>query len=124
MAIVEVDGVDSRIILADSANRRCPTWAPDGRRFVVSANSPSHSDLIEASIQGGATKLLLTSATPPFRLIPSGHPTAGQSFIPWDTVDSRISPAARSRDPDGSAYPSISQPELHGAWPAGTGMNN
>ena len=61
VAIVEVDGADTRMILADSANHRCPTWAPDGKRFVVSANTSQQSALVEVSIHGETTKVLVAS---------------------------------------------------------------
>jgi Tol biopolymer transport system component len=61
VVLVEVDGSGTQVVLADTANHRCPTWAPDGQRFVVGANTSRQSSLIEASIHGQITKVLLSS---------------------------------------------------------------
>jgi Tol biopolymer transport system component len=61
VVLVEVDGSGTQLVLADSANHRCPTWAPDGKRFVVSANTSQRSVLIESSLRGQATKDLVAS---------------------------------------------------------------
>jgi Tol biopolymer transport system component len=59
---VNRDGTGLRLVLPDSASYRCPSWAPDGNRFVVSSRMRSgKSSLVLVELATKARSTLLES---------------------------------------------------------------
>jgi Tol biopolymer transport system component len=64
--LIRADGSGLRRVLYDSvAYYRCPSWAPDGRRFVVSAyrDRDALSSILEVEIASGTARTLVASDT-------------------------------------------------------------
>ncbi len=61
--VIHNDGSRLRAVLQDSTNYRCPSWAPDGRRFAVSAWRAGRSAIRAVEVESGAVQTLLASDT-------------------------------------------------------------
>ena len=62
--LIRADGSGLRGVLHDpTADFRCPSWAPDERRFAVSAYRAGRSSILEVDVTSNATRTLLASDT-------------------------------------------------------------
>src|SRR5207245_1283267 len=59
--VIHSDGSGLRRILPDSISLRCPSWAPDGHQFTVSAYRAGRSSILAVDLDSGAPRTLLAS---------------------------------------------------------------
>ena len=57
------DGSGLRRVLPDSTDLRCPSWAPEGHQFAVSAYRAGRSSILAVDVESGAARTLLASDT-------------------------------------------------------------